>query len=164
MPGDPLPPHPPEARSLGFLLREVYAQLQDRVYEAVAAAGHPGLRATHSPVLRHLDPGGGRVADLARACGLAKQSVAYVVEDLVSLGYLRVQADPEDGRARRLTYTAKGRDLLASLARASEDAEASLATAIGPARLRSLRAALEATLEAAAKAPAATPGRPPRRR
>lgn len=140
-------PHLPErARTLGFLLRETYGRMQGAVYEAVATAGHPGLRATHSPVLRHLPPEGGRVAELARATGLAKQSVAYVVDDLIALGYLRSEPDPEDGRARRLTYTARGRRLLTALSAASQSLEAELAASLGAPRLRELRDTLEAML------------------
>ncbi len=141
-----LPPLPVRARTLGFLLREAYGRLQARVYEAVTAAGLRGLRPVHSPVLRHLPPEGGRVADLARATGLAKQSIAYVVEDLVALGYLRSEPDPEDGRARRLHYTARGRKLLAALADASRAVEAELALALGAQQLQGLRDALEALL------------------
>lgn len=122
--------------------------LQDRVYEAVAAAGHPGLRALHSSILRHLPPEGGRVADVARATGLAKQSATYVVEDLVELGYLRTEPDPEDGRARRITYTARGQKLLSALAIASREAETRLAAVLGAERVRSLRETLETTLTA----------------
>lgn len=134
-------------RTLGFLLREVYDLLQSRVYEAVAAAGHPALRAMHSPVLRHLPPEGGRVAELARATGLAKQSATYVVEHLVQLGYLHSGPDPEDGRARRITYTARGHKLLAALSSASREAEMRLASAVGAERLRSLYETLEAALK-----------------
>ena len=138
--------HPLQARPLGFLLREVYGLLQERVYDAVAASGHPGLRAMHSPVLRHLSPEGGRVADLARATGLAKQSVSYVVEHLVALGYLRIEADPDDGRARRVAYTARGHRLLAALVSASRKAESELASTLGPQRLQALRDTLEMAL------------------
>lgn len=100
----------------------------------------------HSAILRHLPPEGGRVSDVARASGLAKQSAAYVVEDLVNLGYLRSEPDPEDGRARRITYTPRGRKLLAALMDASRKAEAALATSLGPAQLQSLRNTLEAML------------------
>lgn len=140
------PPRPHAARSLGFLLREAYGRLQAEVYAAVAAAGHPGLRPMHSPVLRHLPPEGGRVADLARRTGLAKQSVAYVVEDLIALGYLRSGPDPDDGRARRITFTAKGRALVEALAAAGAAAEAALASRLGAARVRALRATLEAAV------------------
>lgn len=138
--------HPVQGRTLGFLLREVYAALQERVYKAVESKGHPGLRPMHSAILRHLPPEGGRVSDVARASGLAKQSAAYVVEDLVNLGYLRSEPDPEDGRARRITYTPRGRKLLAALMDASRKAEAALATSLGPAQLQSLRNTLEAML------------------
>lgn len=147
-PERPARQHPVQDRSLGFLLREVYALLQDDVYEAVAAAGHPGLRALHSSILRHLPPEGGRVADVARATGLAKQSATYVVQDLVELGYLRTESDPEDGRARRIIYTARGQKLLSALANASGDAESRLAAALGVDKVRALRGMLEAALTA----------------
>jgi DNA-binding MarR family transcriptional regulator len=135
---------PAEAHTLGFLLREAYAGLQQQIYAAAAAAGHPDVREVHSPVLRHLPAGGGRVADVARACGLAKQSVAYVVEDLVGLGYLKVEPDPEDGRAKRVGYTARGRKLLAALVQASGEAEERLARRLGVERVAQLRETLVA--------------------
>ena len=154
---DPSLPHlPGHAPTLGFLLREVYGRLQKRVYDAVAAAGHSDIRPMHSPVLRHLPPEGGRVSDLARETGLAKQSVAYVVEDLVARGYLRTEPDPEDGRARRLRYTARGHELLGALVSASHEAEASLAAVLGKDRLISLRELLEDALD---EAPPSLPGR-----
>jgi DNA-binding MarR family transcriptional regulator len=133
-------------RTLGFLLREVYGRLQQRVYDAVAAAGHSGIRPMHSPVLRHLPAEGGRVSDIARETGLAKQSIAYAVEDLVALGYLRIEPDPDDGRARRLRYTARGHKLLEALVSASHKAESSLASVLGKDRLRSLRDMLDEAL------------------
>lgn len=168
LPDRSLPHLPVRARTLGFLLRELYGLLQERVYRAVAAAGHPGLRAVHSPVLRHLPPEGARVADLARATGLAKQSVTYVVEDLVLLGYLRAEPDPKDGRARRLSYTARGLGLLDTLLRASEATEDALAAALGQERLRSLRDTLELALRSPppherAKGPAGSPSATRRR-
>jgi DNA-binding MarR family transcriptional regulator len=154
---DPSLPHPPvQAPTLGFLLRELYGRLQQRVYDAVAAAGHAGIRPMHSPVLRHLPAEGGRVSDIARETGLAKQSVAYIVEDLVALGYLRTEPDPDDGRARRLRYTARGHKLLAALVSASREAEHSLVSVLGKDRLRSLRGMLE---EALSEAPPPLAGR-----
>ena len=154
---DPSLPHPPvHGHTLGFLLREMYGRLQQRVYDNVAAAGHSGIRPMHSPVLRHLPAEGGRVSDIARETGLAKQSVAYVVEDLVALGYLRTEPDPDDGRARRLRYTARGHKLLGALVSASHEAEASLAAVLGKDRLISLRELLEDALD---EAPPSLPGR-----
>lgn len=143
-----LPQLPAQTRTLGFLLREVYGVLQGHVYQAVAAAGHPGIRPAHSPILRHLPPEGGRVSDLARATGLAKQSVTYIVEDLIALGYLRAEPDQEDRRARRLLYTPRGKQLLVDLLAASQDAECALAGPLGQQQTRRLRELLEAALSA----------------
>lgn len=141
-----MPQQPDQVRTMGFLLREVYGLLQQRVYNNVMTAGHPDLRAMHSPVLRHLPTSGGRVADLARATGLAKQSVTYIVEDLVELGYLRAVPDPEDARARRIVYTARGQKLYAALMDASLQAESELGSVLGTEGLRSLREMLETAL------------------
>jgi DNA-binding MarR family transcriptional regulator len=147
---DPSLPHlPVQAPTLGFLLRELYGRMQQRVYDAVAAAGHAGIRPMHSPVLRHLPAEGGRVSEIARETGLAKQSVTYIVEDLVALGYLRTEPDPDDGRARRLRFTARGHKLLGALVSASHEAESSLASVLGKDRLRSLRDMLEVALSEA---------------
>jgi DNA-binding MarR family transcriptional regulator len=137
---------PSHARSLGFLLREAYGLLQQRIYDAVAASGYPGLRPLHSPVLRELAAEGSRAADLARTIGLAKQSVAYVVNDLVTLGYLRTEPDPDDGRARRILYTPRGQQLLEALLEESRRVEAVLAARLGNRRLQTLREALEDVL------------------
>jgi DNA-binding MarR family transcriptional regulator len=104
---------------------------------------------------------------------MAKQSVTYVVEDLVALGYLRAEPDPEDRRARRLTYTPRGHKLLAALVAASQDAEKALGLPLGAQGLKLLREGLEKVLggtatEGRAKSAAgaaATKGRSmPRRR
>lgn len=156
---------PEQVRSLGFLLRETYAALQQRVYAAVAEAGHPDVRPVHSSILRSLAPEGGRVSDLARTTGMAKQSVTYVVEDLVRLGYLEAGPDPNDGRARRLTYTANGRLLLNALVDASESIEADLAAVLGRQRLASLRTTLESVLSSTTRAaPVEASGEAPDRR
>lgn len=134
---------PAQAQTLGYLLRELYEALQRGVYAAVEADGHPGVRELHSPLLRHLPPEGARVAELARRCGLAKQSVAYVVDDLTRLGYVTVEPDPEDGRAKRVKLSARGGELVRSLLAHSTAAEAALAERVGAQRLAALRATLE---------------------
>ncbi len=137
---------PVQAHTLGHLLRELYGCLQESVYRTVSEAGHPGLRALHSPVLRHLPLSGGRVADLARVSGMAKQSMAYIVDDLVGLGYLRVEPDPTDGRARLIHYTENGIHLVNALLAASEQAEKNLAKYVGETRLAELREILKIAL------------------
>jgi DNA-binding MarR family transcriptional regulator len=137
---------PDRRNTLGFLLREAYETLQSDVYAAVAADGHVGVREAHSPVLRHLPPEGARVVDLARHAGCAKQSMAYLVDDLHELGYVTIAPDPADGRAKLVRLTARGRTLVERLLSHSEAAERRLASRIGARAVAALRDALEATV------------------
>ncbi len=148
-------PAPRRGSTLGFLLREAYESLQADVYAAVAADGFPDVREAHSPVLRLLAAEGSRVADLARQAGYAKQSIAYLVDDLARLGYVTVGPDPRDGRAKLVQLTAKGRRLMDRLLQQSAAAERRLAARIGTAPVAALRSALEAMNRGAEAAAAA---------
>jgi DNA-binding MarR family transcriptional regulator len=152
---EPQSPAPRRQATLGFLLRELYEALQREVYSAVAADGHPQVREVHSPVLRHITAAGARVSDVARRCGYAKQSIAYVVDDLAQLGYVTTEPDPDDGRAKRVRLTSRGEGLIACLLAHSQAAERSLALKIGARRVATLRAALSTAV--AASGSAATP-------
>jgi DNA-binding MarR family transcriptional regulator len=160
-------PAPRRQLTLGFLLRELYEALQRDIYAAVAADGHPEIREVHSPVLRYITAEGARVSDVARRCGYAKQSIAYVVDDLAQLGYVTVEPDPDDGRAKRVRLTPRGEDLIACLVAHSQAAERSLARKIGSRPVAELRAALGAAVTAGgpgtmpgARAPSPTPASP----
>lgn len=134
--------------TLGFLLRELYEALQRDVYAAVAADGHPHVREVHSPVLRHISSDGARVSDVARRCGYAKQSISYVVDDLQQLGYVSIEADPGDRRAKRIRLTSRGDDLIACLLTHSRAAERSLAKRIGTRAVATLRTTLSSAVTA----------------
>jgi DNA-binding MarR family transcriptional regulator len=59
-----------------------------------------------------IDPAGTRVADLARRAGVAKQSMAQAVAGLETRGFVRRQADPDDGRAKLVVLTDAGWEAL----------------------------------------------------
>ncbi len=141
-----------EARAtIGALLRLPYESLAEWLYGELAAAGHPGVRRAHSAVFRHIAPGGSRLTDLAERAGMAKQSMAYLVDGLIAAGYLATAPDPSDGRARLVRLTESGREVQETLIRLSAAAEAECAQAMGAAeyaRLRELLGRLAALLEA----------------
>ncbi|WP_206933141.1 MarR family winged helix-turn-helix transcriptional regulator [Roseococcus thiosulfatophilus] len=135
--------HPAAHSSLGALLRDAYEWVSERVYGRLAGQGFPEIRRAHGGVLRHIRPEGSRLTELAQAAGMAKQSMAYLVEDLARLGHVETLPDPEDGRARRVRLTAKGRGLMETMLGLSREAEAELAAAIGAREAAGLRRALE---------------------
>lgn len=135
--------HPAAQGSLGALLRDAYEWLSERVYGRLAEQGFPEIRRAHGGVLRHIRPEGSRLTDLAQAAGMAKQSMAYLVEDLARLGHVETRPDPEDGRARRVCLTPRGRALMETMLALSRDAEGELAVRIGTREAAGLRRALE---------------------
>lgn len=135
-------PVPQEARTLGYLLRATYDRLQQQIYAGLRDAGHPDVREAHSSVLRYLPLAGARMSELAKCAGISKQSIAYLVDDLCRLGYLDLQADPADGRAKIVAYTARGRALIAALSEASAAAETECAALVGARTMQLLRKAL----------------------
>lgn len=147
---------PTEARrTLGALLRLPYAALVGRVYGGLAARGFPEIRVAHGAVLRHIRPSGSRLTELAERAGMAKQSMAYLVEDLTGLGFLAAVPDPSDGRARLVRLTAKGRKLMVAMLELSGEAEEELVAKVGAADMRTLRRVLEKVVAALEAQPGA---------
>jgi DNA-binding MarR family transcriptional regulator len=102
----------------------------------------------HGAVLRHIRPAGSRLTELAERAGMAKQSMAYLVEDLAGLGFVATAPDPSDGRARLVRLTAKGRKLMATMLALSAEAEAEFIAKVGAADMRTLRRVLEKVVAA----------------
>ena len=76
--------------------------------EAARARGHTEIRFAHNAVLGHLSLEGSRASDLAERAGITKQSMGEVVRELVALGVLELRPDPDDRRAKLVTYTERG--------------------------------------------------------
>lgn len=74
--------------------------------------GHPGLKLSHGQVLTLIGENGARVHQLARAQSVSKQAISAIALDLVDLGYVLKQSDPDDQRASLLLLTERGEQLL----------------------------------------------------
>ena len=149
MPRESRPPASRESlpavhRTLGALLRRPYEEMADRLYAELAERGFPDARVAHSAVFRTISPGGSRVTELAARAGMAKQSMAYLVEQMQALGYVEVLPDPDDRRAKRVRLTARGEALVREAVRLSAQHERRYAMLIGQERVSELRAILEA--------------------
>lgn len=130
------------ADTLGSLLRRPYERLQARVYAGLAARGFPDVRPAHSSVFRIILPRGSRVSDLAELAQMTKQSMAYLINDLEKLGYVTIEPDPQDGRAKLVRLTERGHAVWATLVELSRRAEEDGARIVGAERIRELRRTL----------------------
>jgi DNA-binding MarR family transcriptional regulator len=101
--------------------RKPFIALVDRANRALQADmvrhghrdGHPELKPAHNAVFGTLSPNGSRAADMASRAGITRQSMGEVIRDLVALDILEMRPDPEDGRAKLVTYSDHGREVAA---------------------------------------------------
>ncbi|MEZ4383746.1 MAG: MarR family transcriptional regulator [Nannocystaceae bacterium] len=120
-----------------------------------APAEGPRLRAAHTALFPHIDLEGTRLTELARRVGVSKQAVGQLVDELEASGVLERRADPDDRRAKLITFSeAAGRTLLDGMASLRET-EAELAEVIGRRRADALYDALLALHDALVEADAA---------
>lgn len=115
-----------------------------------AGDGSAGLRPVHVGVLRSLGQNGATMSEIARQLGIARQSVAQTVTELVDHGIIEMIPDPTDGRAKILRYTPKGKECHEAARRAGQELEAAYARRVGDDRARQLLAEL-AELRAVAR-------------
>ena len=133
-------PQPPMIRLLAVALDEFSEQLNERV----ADAGYGDIRPGHGCVFGGIDPdAGSRLTDLAERAMMTKQTVGEVTSDLERLGYVERVPDPDDGRAKLIRLTAKGREAHAVGQRLIAELERDWAQRFGAERIAAVRDGLE---------------------
>jgi DNA-binding MarR family transcriptional regulator len=121
------------------LAADLAAELDER--------GWPELRPSQATLLLNVDRRSGtRLTELARRAGVTKQAVMVVVDDLEVRGLVRRTSDPEDGRAKVVRLTARGRTCAAECRRAVAAVDARARRSLGGRRHDGLREALELLL------------------
>jgi len=102
-----------KAQSLGqAILRSARLLDEHAVSRVRDESGVSALRRAHTAVFPHLDFAGTRLSLLAERMGITKQAVNQLVDDLEAMAVVARQADPSDGRAKLIVFTAKGRRTL----------------------------------------------------
>jgi DNA-binding MarR family transcriptional regulator len=97
--------------SLGVLLFIPYRHMEQRILDAVVAAGHP-ITLVQARLFQRIDPGGSRLTTLAAAAQITKQAAKFLVDQLENGGYVERVPDPGDGRARLVRITRRGYDVI----------------------------------------------------
>lgn len=97
--------------SLGVLLFIPYRHLEQRILDAVVAAGHP-ITLAQARLFQRMSPEGSRLTTLAAAAQTTKQAAKFLVDQLEAAGYVERVPDPADGRARLVRITRRGYDVV----------------------------------------------------
>ena len=134
---------PDEPLNLGLLLFIPYRAMESAVLDELRDHGHD-LTIAQARVFQRIGPGGSRPGELAEATQLSKQTLGSILDQLERAGYVERVPDPSDGRARLVTITPKGRELVELSLPVVREIEHSWTKHLGQARTRQLREALVA--------------------
>ena len=134
--------YPDEQTHLLLLLVLAERHMVNALQEHLVAAGFVDHRVVHHNVMAHVTYDGIRLTDLAERAGITKQAMSELVRDLVKLGYLRTRPDPDDGRAKLITFTTRGHQAVEAATEAFRSVDRALAEQLGPQTLEALRHSL----------------------
>ncbi|QNS02676.1 MarR family winged helix-turn-helix transcriptional regulator [Streptomyces xanthii] len=132
--------------NLGLLMFIPYRFMESAVMDALKSAGHD-ISLTQARVFQRIGPDGSRLAELAEASQVSKQTIGSIVDQLERAGYVRRAPDPRDARARLVSLTDRGHELVALSLPVVRDVQDRWTAHLGPTRTRQLRQALEALRE-----------------
>ncbi|MEO7261587.1 MAG: MarR family transcriptional regulator [Jatrophihabitantaceae bacterium] len=132
--------------NLGLLMFIPYRFMESAVLAALRTHGHD-IPLNQARVFQRIAPGGSRLADLAEAAQVSKQTLGSIVDQLEQAGYVERIPNPTDARARLVTVTTRGRELVELSAPVVRAVEASWEAHLGTVRTKQLRQALSALRE-----------------
>ncbi len=129
------------------MLGQAYSLLGFQIVDGVVGAGYPQKR-KHSAVFAQISPDGSRLTELARKANMTPQSMAELVDELVDMGYVVRRPDPNDGRAKLIVLTKRGRGAVAAGRQTIEGLEEQVTQILGERGHRELRRLLSTLLDA----------------
>ena len=133
-------PEPPLSR----LLLEAHRALGGELLEGLSERGYPDVRPGHAALFMNIDRRTGtRLTELARRANMTKQGMMLLVDELEERGFVRRVHDPEDGRAKIVRLTARGRTYVAEARRAMAAVVSRARRQLGWRRFAAFRVALE---------------------
>jgi DNA-binding MarR family transcriptional regulator len=124
---------------IGALLRVPAQAIHRRVITELNAAGFEELRVPHMAVLQFPSPDGVRPGMLAERAGVSKQAMNQLLRSLEALGYLVRSDVPDEGRARLVRLTKRGRAAYAKIHEILRDIEREWSAELGPRRFTQLK-------------------------
>lgn len=124
---------------IGALLRVPAQAIHRRIINELNAAGFDDLRVPHMAVLQYPGPDGVRPGVLAERAGMSKQAMNQLLRSLDTLGYLARSDAPDEGRARVVRLTRRGRAAYGTIHGILRDIEREWGAELGPRHFTQLK-------------------------
>jgi len=125
-----------------------YRSMIDALHERLATRGWPNVRPNYGFVLLAARGPGIQASEIAALMGISKQAASKLVEAMEQAGYLRRDPHADDLRAKVVTLTASGDELLAAVEQIYAELEDEWAAILDRDRVDALRADLTTVLRA----------------
>ena len=128
---------------IGALLRIPWEAVQERMLARLHTEGCADFDASYLTVFQYPGPQGQRPAELAGRLRISKQALNHLLGQLERRGYLTREADPADGRSKRIRLTARGTKAGLVIREAVTEMEDAWGQQLGTERFAQLRALLQ---------------------
>jgi MarR family transcriptional regulator, organic hydroperoxide resistance regulator len=134
--------------NIGFLLAKASQRVNDLLVQRFAERGFPDVRASYGSVLVPLfERDGRRLGELAAVSRLSKQAITGLVRLCEEDGLVVRERDLDDGRAFRVSLSARGRRFQAVADDVLRELDEELVRTLGTRRHDALAAALRGVIE-----------------
>ena len=124
---------------IGALLRVPAQAIQRRIIKELNTAGFDELRLPHMAALQFPGPDGVRPGTLAERAGISKQAMNQLLRSLERLGYIVRSDAPNEGRARIIRFTKRGRAAYSKIHEILHGIEREWSAELGPERFAKLK-------------------------
>jgi DNA-binding MarR family transcriptional regulator len=128
--------------NLAQLFMRAFYWADEGLQNALKKQGWPSITRAQSLVFVNISEGVTRPSEIASRVGVTRQAIHQTINEMVELGYLTLQADPTDRRAKVVVYTEQGKEVGGATVSALREIESSLSNRIGNERVVALREAL----------------------
>lgn len=128
-------------QNTGLLLFYPYRAMEARVLARVREAGYR-VTSAQGRIFARIGPSGTRLSDLATQAQVTKATAGFIVDQLERSGLVTRVPDPDDGRARLVTMTDEGQNVVRLAAEEVAAVEEEWTAYVGAHRMRQLRQTL----------------------
>jgi DNA-binding MarR family transcriptional regulator len=128
--------------NLAQLFMRAFYWADEGLQNALKKQGWPAITRAQSLVFVNISEGVTRPSEIASRVGVTRQAIHQTINEMVELGYLTLQPDPSDRRAKVVVYTEQGEKVGGAAVSALREIESSLSSRIGSDKVSALREAL----------------------
>jgi DNA-binding MarR family transcriptional regulator len=128
--------------TVGRYLHNAARKFDARVLAILSEQGWEDVRLVHITLTRALDFSGTRLTELAKRAAMTKQAMGELVDECERLQLVERTADPTDGRAKIVVFTARGKRFMTAFRDALAAAEEEMVRQLGSPRVQDIKSAL----------------------